>query len=110
VVKKVKIDKATASLAEFARALHGDVLVVTESGKPVAALVPIQDMDMETLAVGTSPKFLDIIERARRRQEQEGGISQEEMRRRLGVPQRSKGQGASPRPKAGGKPAKRSAS
>jgi len=87
MVKKIKIEKATASLAEFARALNGEVLVVTESGKPVAALVPIQNMDMETLAVGTSPKFLDIVERARRRHEQEGGISQEEMRRRLSIPE-----------------------
>jgi antitoxin (DNA-binding transcriptional repressor) of toxin-antitoxin stability system len=77
--------KATGSLAAFARELNGDVLVLTQGGKPVAALVPIQEMDMESLAVGTSPKFLDVIERARRRHEKEGGISQEEMRRRLGL-------------------------
>jgi antitoxin (DNA-binding transcriptional repressor) of toxin-antitoxin stability system len=90
VVKKVTLAKATASLAEFARALDGDVLDLTDSGRPVAALVPIQDMDMETLAVGTSPQFLDIIERSRHRHEQEGGISLDEMRNRLDLPAKSK--------------------
>jgi antitoxin (DNA-binding transcriptional repressor) of toxin-antitoxin stability system len=89
-VNKVTLAKATASLAEFARALDGDVLVLTESGRPVAALVPIQDVDMESLAVGTSPIFLDIIDRSRRRHEQEGGISLQEMRNRLDLPAKPK--------------------
>jgi len=104
MLKRVAIVKATASLAEFVRHLHGDVLVLTEAGQPVAALVPIQEMDMESLAVGTSPKFLDVIERARRRHEQEGGISQEEMRRRLGLPASAKGKAAPPRLKSTRKP------
>jgi len=109
-VKKIKLVKATAPLADFARELNGDVLVLTESGKPVAALVPIEDMDMESLAVGTSPVFLDIIERARRRHEQEGGISQEEMRRRLGIPANRKRKTAATRQKSTQKHSKRSAS
>ena len=101
-VKKVTLAKATASLAEFARALDGDVLVLTDSGRPVAALVPIQDMDMESLAVGTSPAFLDIIERSRRRHDGEGGISLDEIRNRLELPAKPKskarnGQAKSPR-------------
>ncbi|MBM4071800.1 MAG: hypothetical protein FJ271_23170 [Planctomycetes bacterium] len=84
-MKKITAAKATQSLAEYARKLNGAV-VVTKAGKPIAALVPIEDMDMETLAVGTSPKFLDIIERSRRRQETEGGISGEQLRRDLGLP------------------------
>jgi antitoxin (DNA-binding transcriptional repressor) of toxin-antitoxin stability system len=109
VVKKLILARATASLAVFVRELNGDVLVLTDSGKPVAALVPIRDMDMESLAVGTSPKFLDIIERARRRHEEEGGISQEEMRRRLKVGGKSKSKAAIPHAKNGRKPSKRNA-
>jgi len=85
IMKKVKLAEATASLAEYTRKLRGP-LVVTANGKPIAALVPIEGADMETLAVGTNPKFLDIIERSRRRGEAEGSISSEEMRRRLGLP------------------------
>jgi hypothetical protein len=52
---------------------------------PVAALIPVQGTDLETLSVGTDPDFLDLLERSRRRQREEGGISSEEMRRRLGI-------------------------
>ena len=82
-MKTLTITQATASLADYARELHGP-LIVTNHGKPVAALVPIEKMDLETLAVGTSPTFLDIIEKSRRRQEIEGSISNDEIQRRYG--------------------------
>jgi prevent-host-death family protein len=84
-VKKLKISEATASLADYTRDLQGP-LIVTTHGRPVAALVPIKGVDMETLAVGTNPQFLDLIERSRRREQEEGGISSEEIRRRFGLP------------------------
>ncbi|SRR5712692_7751465 len=101
-MKKLKITEATASLAEYARQLNHGPLVVTENGKPIAALVPVEGVDWESLAVGTSPKFLDIIERSRRRHEAEGGISIDEMRERLGLKrganQRSKSKSRKPQP------------
>lgn len=84
-MKRLPIAKATASLADYTRELQGP-LIVTVRGKPVAALVPLEGVDLETLYVGTSPKFLDIIEQSRRRHESEGGLSTDEMRRRLGLP------------------------
>jgi antitoxin (DNA-binding transcriptional repressor) of toxin-antitoxin stability system len=84
-MKRLQITKATAPLAEYARELKG-TLVITEKGRPIAALVPIEGVDWESLAVGTNPKFVDLIERSRRRYEVEGGISSEEMRRHFGLP------------------------
>ncbi len=84
-MKKVKITQATGSLAEYTRCLNREPLVVTANGKPVAALVPIEEMDMEGLSVGTNPQFLDIIERSRRRHQEEGSISSEEIRRQFGI-------------------------
>ena len=109
-MKKLSISKATGSLAEFARDLNGDVLVVTEDGKPMAALLPIRDVDMETLSVGTNSKFLDLIELARRRHKEEGGISQRELRQRLGIPQPSKGSATATRTKSVRKQATKSGS
>ena len=37
--------------------------------------------DLETVALSNHPKFLEVIERSRTRQETEGGISSDEMRR-----------------------------
>jgi hypothetical protein len=42
----------------------------------------------ETLKLSTHPKFLALIERSRARQKAEGGISSDEMRRRLGIKSR----------------------
>jgi hypothetical protein len=84
-VNKLKISEATVSLADYTRELQGP-LIVTTDGRPVAALVPIEGVDLETLAVGTNPQFLDLIERIRRRMEKEGGIPSEEIRREFGLP------------------------
>jgi antitoxin (DNA-binding transcriptional repressor) of toxin-antitoxin stability system len=60
-------------------------LVVTDHGRPVAALLPLPNADMETVSLSTSPKFPALIERSRERQSKEGGISSDEIRRRLGT-------------------------
>jgi hypothetical protein len=59
-------------------------VILTEEGKPVAALMPIDDADLETASLITHPGFIALIERLRARHQAEGGISSEEMRRRLG--------------------------
>jgi len=71
-------------LAEYATE-SDEAVLVTSNGKPVAALMPIEDADMETISLRTNPKFMRIIERSRKRQRKEGGISSDEMRRRLGI-------------------------
>ncbi len=55
----------------------------------MAALVSISNADIETLSLSTHPRFIALIERSRAKQEAEGGISTEEMRRRLGKAKRS---------------------
>jgi prevent-host-death family protein len=83
-VRTVEIGDATESLAEYAqRADLGPVVVVTVEGRPIAAVVPVEGADLESLALGVDPGFAEIIERSRSRQAREGGISSEEMRRLL---------------------------
>jgi antitoxin (DNA-binding transcriptional repressor) of toxin-antitoxin stability system len=76
--------KATGSLAKYARDLNKEPVILTVGGKPVAALVPIENADLETVTLSTHSRFLALIERSRTRQKSEGGISSAEMRRRLG--------------------------
>ena len=77
--------RATVSLAKYARDLNKEPVILTVGGKPVAALVPIENADLETVTLSTHSKFLALIERSRNRQKSEGGISSAEMRRRLGI-------------------------
>ena len=84
-MKTVDMAKATAPLAEYAQNLRRDPVILTRKGRPVAALVSIEDVDWETITLSSDPRFLELIERARERQRVEGGLSSAEMRRRLGL-------------------------
>ncbi len=84
-MKTIEMKKATAPLAEYARDARREPFVLTVGGRPVAALVPLKNADIETATLSTDPRFLALIERSRSRQKKEGGISGAEMRRRLGL-------------------------
>ncbi|MDP2998296.1 MAG: type II toxin-antitoxin system prevent-host-death family antitoxin [Bryobacterales bacterium] len=84
-MKTVEIDKATMSLADCAREVSQEPLVVTDHGKPVAVLLPMENTDLETASLNSNPRFLKLIEHSRSRITQEGGISSAEVRRRLGL-------------------------
>ena len=90
-MKTLELAKATDSLAKYARKVSKEPVVLTVGGKPVAALVGIENADAETVALSTSPRFIALIERSRARQKAEGGISSAEMRRRLRLQQTAHG-------------------
>ncbi|HNT86404.1 MAG TPA: hypothetical protein PKL84_00940 [Candidatus Hydrogenedentes bacterium] len=81
----IEIGDASKSLGEYAGREDALPLVVTEHGRPIAALVPLHDADMETIALSTDPTFIRLIEHSRERRNKEGGISAAEMRRRPGT-------------------------
>jgi antitoxin (DNA-binding transcriptional repressor) of toxin-antitoxin stability system len=64
-VKTIEVTDATASLAEYARDLGQEPVIVTIQGKPVAALVAIGNADLETVTLSNHPQFLALIERSR---------------------------------------------
>ncbi|MCX5886122.1 MAG: hypothetical protein NT096_09475 [Proteobacteria bacterium] len=82
-MKTVEVKKATLPLANYTKYLKKEPVIVTVGGKPVAALVGINNADIETVSLSNNTQFLDLIERSRVRQQSKGGISTEEMRRRL---------------------------
>ncbi len=82
-MKTIEMAEATAPLADYAEEASKETVVVIRQGKPVAAVVPIEESDLETLSLATNSDFLSIIERSRARCPAGSGISTEEMRRRL---------------------------
>ena len=86
-MKTVEMIEATAPLAEYAQGLNKEPVILTVDGKPFAALVSIEDVDWETITLGSHPEFIALIEQSRARQKAEGGLSSAEMRRRLGLGQ-----------------------
>lgn len=64
-----------------------DVVIVTNRGKPVAAIEGLNgEDDLEDYLLEHSPKFWAMIRRARRGK----SVSLTQMRRRLGLPARGK--------------------
>ena len=95
-MKTLEMAKATAPLAEYARDVSKEPVILTVRGKPIAALVSIENADLETITLSTHPQFIALIERSRARQRAEGGISSAEMRRRLGIQKTTRGRQHTP--------------
>jgi prevent-host-death family protein len=82
---RVELKKAKGPLSAYARKARKDPVIVVRRGKPFAAVVPIRNVDEETVALSTSRKFLKIIKRSRARVKKEGAVPAGELRRRLGL-------------------------
>jgi prevent-host-death family protein len=82
-MKTVEIAEATNPLADYVPGVRTEPLVITDHGTPTAVMLPLDDVDLESLAVSTDPAFLALIERSRARARDEGEVSADEMRRRV---------------------------
>ncbi|MBI4605177.1 MAG: type II toxin-antitoxin system Phd/YefM family antitoxin [Planctomycetes bacterium] len=81
----IEITEANDPLSVFARRLGREPLVVTAQGKPIAALVPYDEfeLELEAASLRKDPRFAATLQRSRDRHEKEGGISPEELDRQI---------------------------
>ena len=89
-MKTIELSRATSPLSRYASAAAREPVVITRAGNPVAAVVPLNDEDLETLSLSTNPDFIALIQRSRERARREGTITSAELRRRLGLKPRSR--------------------
>jgi antitoxin (DNA-binding transcriptional repressor) of toxin-antitoxin stability system len=82
-VKKIEISAALRPLSEYASELDDEIMILTSQDRPVAALVPLTDIDEESRALSTNKVFLDLIERAREEVRVGKTVSFEEVKRKL---------------------------
>ena len=87
-MKTLELNKATAPLAQYARRLKKEPVILTTHGKPIAALITMRNVDWETVSLSTNPHFLAMIERSRGRHNAEGGLSSEDVRRLFHLPRK----------------------
>jgi hypothetical protein len=90
-MKTLELGKATAPLAQYVRGVKKEPMIVMARGKPIAALVYITGGDLESATLSTHPAFIAILRESMARLRTEGGISSEEMRRRLGPKPKARG-------------------
>jgi prevent-host-death family protein len=82
-MKIVETSDASGTLAEYAAQIAAGPIIVTNQGRPVAALVPIENADLETVTLSTNLEFLELIERSRSSVRNGGTISSAEMRKKF---------------------------
>lgn len=81
-MKAVEMADATRPLSDYAKAAQRGPVIVTRRGRPIAAVVALDDQDWEDLKVSTSPEFAAIIARSEARYRAEGGVSLASLRAR----------------------------
>jgi antitoxin (DNA-binding transcriptional repressor) of toxin-antitoxin stability system len=82
-MKTVEIAEATSPLADYIPGVRTEPLVITDQGTPTAVMLPLDNVDLESITMSTNPEFIALIERSRVRARQEGEVSADEMRRRV---------------------------
>jgi antitoxin (DNA-binding transcriptional repressor) of toxin-antitoxin stability system len=82
-MKTVEIGEAIHPLADYVQGVQTEPLVITVQGTPMAVILPLVNVDLESIALSTIPEFIAQIERSRARARKEGELLAAEMRRRV---------------------------
>ncbi|MBI1786093.1 MAG: hypothetical protein HYR60_00890 [Acidobacteria bacterium] len=79
-MKSIQLLNASRPLADYARELEDEILIVTDPGGPIA-VVPLKAVDRESLVLSAHPEFLDLIARSRAQFAAGQTLTLEEMKR-----------------------------
>jgi hypothetical protein len=88
-MKRIALESCSLSVQELAILAETEPVILTREGNPILGVVSVDEAEVEAWALGSNPEFLALMERFRGRGRQEGGLSLAEVRRRLGIPERS---------------------
>jgi antitoxin (DNA-binding transcriptional repressor) of toxin-antitoxin stability system len=75
-----------AALVPILQSGSREPLIVTQDGQTVAAVVPANNEEAESLLLSVNSQFDAILERSQKRLEAEGPVSSADVRSRLGLP------------------------
>jgi antitoxin (DNA-binding transcriptional repressor) of toxin-antitoxin stability system len=101
-MKTIPLSRASRPLAEYARELADDIVVLNDANRPVAAIVPLKAVDRESLALSAHPEFLELIERSRAQFARGQTLSLDEMKEAV-MPKRKASHRLQPVPKRRGR-------
>ena len=82
-MKTIELSTASKPLSEYADDLDNELIVLLSHNKPVAAIVSLKDVDLESLSLSTNPDFYEIIARSRQEFAEGKTISFDEMKREV---------------------------
>ena len=89
-MKSINLASARRPLAEYAADLGDEILVLTKGDRAVAAIVPLRNVDRESLALSQHPEFLRIIARSRAELATGRKLTLDQMKRAVSPTRRSR--------------------
>lgn len=84
-MKTIELSEVAALTPHVQPGSHEPV-ILTRNGQTIAAILPADEHDVESLLLSINPQFQVILDRSQRRLESEGALSSAEVRRQLGLP------------------------
>ena len=84
-MKKIELEQAQGSLADYIEDTQRDGIIINRQGKPIAILISVENLDEETVRLSLNPDFINILNTSRESLQTEGGISLEQMKQELGI-------------------------
>ena len=93
------MSQAADSLPGYGRRKRGETWVLMRRGRPVAAVVPLDDEDYFSMRLANDPRLVETIEWSRASYRATGGSSLAEVRRKYGVPAKPRRRSAPRRPR-----------
>ena len=82
-MRKVELSTAIRPLADYVAGLRDEPVLLIQGRKAVAAIIPLRNVDRESLALSQHPEFLELIARSRADFAAGRTISLGEMKRRV---------------------------
>lgn len=86
-MKTIELSEVSA-LAPHVQPGSHEPVILTQDGHTIAAILPVDENDVESLLLSVSPQFQAILDRSQRRLESEAGLSSTGVRSRLGHPEK----------------------
>ena len=65
-MKTINLENALKPLSEYANEVDDEILILKLKNKPIAAIVSLKNVDMESISLSTNPEFLEIIDKSRK--------------------------------------------
>lgn len=84
-MKRVELADLGDATTRYAHEAEGEPVILTDHGRPVAAIVRLGDVDWETISLSTNPAFLDLVQRSRSDVREHGGTPFDEMLSTFGL-------------------------
>ena len=82
-MKTLSVSSAVRPLADYVNDLKGDPVILTEGSRAVAALIPLKNVDRESLTLSQHPEFLELIAHSRAELDAGRKITLADMKRRV---------------------------